>query len=127
MKGLEAIQGLSLELVKQDLMDKEKGPGFSEERADKAIEDYKAFLERHLLLPDNDDNPTLDADQAWHAHILHTRDYFSACEAIFGEYLHHFACKPVPVHLDPAAHALCGTGGGTCCSAKVHSTVFSLV
>jgi hypothetical protein len=33
--------------------------------------------------------PSHDIDEAWHAHILHTEDYYNFCKQVFGEFLHH--------------------------------------
>ncbi len=33
--------------------------------------------------------PSHDIDEVWHAHVLHTKDYFDFCEKAFGTYLHH--------------------------------------
>lgn len=33
--------------------------------------------------------PSYEVDEAWHAHILHTKDYHEFCQDIFGGYLHH--------------------------------------
>lgn len=33
--------------------------------------------------------PSLQIDEIWHNHILHTRKYIEFCNCIFGEYLHH--------------------------------------
>jgi hypothetical protein len=33
--------------------------------------------------------PSKEIDEFWHNHILHTKNYFQDCQAIFGHYLHH--------------------------------------
>lgn len=33
--------------------------------------------------------PSIDIDEVWHAHILHTEDYYAFCEQVFGGFLHH--------------------------------------
>jgi hypothetical protein len=33
--------------------------------------------------------PSYDIDDVWHAHILHTEDYYNFCKQVFGEFLHH--------------------------------------
>lgn len=33
--------------------------------------------------------PSLDIDEVWHAHILHTEEYAEFCQNVFGFYLHH--------------------------------------
>jgi len=34
-------------------------------------------------------SPTFEVDVAWHAFILHTRDYTNYCMERFGHYVHH--------------------------------------
>lgn len=34
-------------------------------------------------------SPTIAIDQAWHAHVLHTRRYEAFCRQHFGKFLHH--------------------------------------
>ena len=34
--------------------------------------------------------PNGDIDEIWHMHILDTRAYMADCNALFGEYLHHY-------------------------------------
>ncbi len=34
--------------------------------------------------------PSSDIDEFWHNHILDTQNYVSDCNAIFGNYLHHY-------------------------------------
>jgi hypothetical protein len=33
--------------------------------------------------------PSMEIDEFWHTHILHTNKYHQDCLSIFGEYLHH--------------------------------------
>lgn len=33
--------------------------------------------------------PSLDIDEVWHAHILHTEDYYEFSKKVFGGFLHH--------------------------------------
>jgi len=64
--------------------------GWSKKSANQAIIQYRNFLflkkkygHQHTL------PPSYEIDEVWHAHVLHTKDYFNFCEAVFGEYLHH--------------------------------------
>lgn len=41
--------------------------------------------------------PSIEVDEFWHNHILHTYAYHNDCIHIFGEYLHHYP------HLDSEA------------------------
>ena len=51
---------------------------------------YRQFLALILLYPDKKIAPTHAIDEFWHAHILDTRAYAADCEALFGEYRHHY-------------------------------------
>ena len=62
--------------------------GWDQERCDKAIIDYRAFLYAAATF-EGAVTPTPDIDEVWHAHILHTKAYAEACFAVFGGYLHH--------------------------------------
>ncbi len=119
LTGIETIQSLDLEAVKKDLAQKLK---WSPRRIEKAVEEYKYFLEQCLLSPSFKGNPTKDADEVWHFHILHTMKYAEDCTAIFGRFLHHFPSLDldiVPPGYDPAMaanretiiYATCGSGG----------------
>ncbi len=44
----------------------------------------KKYGKRHPIVPSE------EIDEIWHAHILDTRKYIKDCQAIFGEYLHHY-------------------------------------
>lgn len=56
----------------------------------KAVEQYRHYLflkikygKTHAL------PPSLDIDEVWHAHILHTEEYTEFCQQAFGFFLHH--------------------------------------
>jgi hypothetical protein len=52
--------------------------------------EYRRFLALHLAYPGADIVPCKLVDQIWHQHILDTRAYTRDCDAVFGEFLHHF-------------------------------------
>lgn len=56
--------------------------------ADGAFRDMLAFLDM-AAEGGGPHVPTRRIDAAWHAFILHTRDYTDYCERRFGGYLHH--------------------------------------
>ncbi len=63
---------------------------WSKKQALEAVKQYRNFLflkrkygHQHIL------PPSYDIDEVWHAHILHTKEYFDFCEGVFGSYLHH--------------------------------------
>lgn len=80
------ILNLDLSLVKLRLIDREH---WNEKDAAEAVRRYKNFLVLIAKYPDHLLAPAPDMDEAWHTHILFTREYTQACEEIFGGYLHH--------------------------------------
>ncbi len=83
----EAIQILPLDNVRQKLAEQGSLP---EGVVDSAVLEYRKFLIlagmgfRHKLAMCSD-----AVDEVWHTHILFTMEYVSACNRIFGKYLHH--------------------------------------
>lgn len=55
-----------------------------------AVQQYRNFLflkrkyDHQYTLP-----PSVDIDEVWHAHILHTREYMNFCQHVFGHFVHH--------------------------------------
>lgn len=64
--------------------------GWPQRHVTAALEQYRNFLYlkkkygEHYILP-----PSIDIDEVWHAHILHTEDYIEFCSKVFGYFLHH--------------------------------------
>ena len=81
-----SIKNLDLEYLEMRLIDKQK---WSSETSKEAVRRYKNFLILILKYPDQILAPAPDIDEAWHNHILFTREYFCDCQKIFGDYLHH--------------------------------------
>lgn len=81
-----SIKNLDLEYLEIRLIDKQK---WSSETSKEAVRRYKNFLILILKYPDQILAPAPDVDEAWHNHILFTREYFCDCQKIFGDYLHH--------------------------------------
>lgn len=81
-----SIKNLDLEYLEKRLMDRQK---WSLETSKEAVRRYKNFLTLLLKYPDQILAPAPDIDEAWHNHILFTREYFCDCQKIFGDYLHH--------------------------------------
>ncbi len=50
---------------------------------------YRAFLTVAYANPGIRLIPSVDIDEVWHSHILHTIDYCRMSQDIFGGYLHH--------------------------------------
>jgi len=80
------IENLDLAYLEKRLMDRQ---GWTAKNAKEAVRRYKNFLILILRYPDRVLAPALDIDEAWHSHILFTREYFRDCEIVFGGYLHH--------------------------------------
>ncbi len=63
---------------------------WKEKWAFKAVQQYRNYLFLKIkygnshILP-----PSLDIDEVWHAHILHTEEYYEFCHRVFGFFLHH--------------------------------------
>ncbi|RTE65353.1 hypothetical protein EH243_13025 [Amphritea opalescens] len=59
-------------------------------RAEKAVLDYQRYMAVTKALGGIQLVPNADIDEIWHMHILDTRAYMKDCEALFGEFLHHY-------------------------------------
>ncbi len=87
-----AIVELDLDPIKIKLMDRTEGVSWSREKAEAVDVQYRRFLKLNL---DHRGNvapivPTKDVDTFWHYHILDTMKYAEDCQAIFGQFFHHF-------------------------------------
>lgn len=86
----EVIDALDLRPIKFMLcLSTPRGLGWSEERADRAILEYRRFLTLKAKNRSARIVPTKIVDQVWHQHILDTKKYELDCQAIFGGILHH--------------------------------------
>lgn len=59
---------------------------------DSVINEYRKFIRAKVELKDFNAellSPSPLVDVVWHAHILMTKDYFSFCNTIAGEFIHH--------------------------------------
>ena len=88
MDRLDAV--LDLSGIRMKLADPDEGKGYSESELDLREGEYRKFLALHLANAGVDIVPCKLVDEFWHQHILDTRAYHEDCDAIFGEYLHHF-------------------------------------
>lgn len=82
--------------------------GYSESEAVGLFEDLKKFLFLAGTNPDGQLAPTKCVDDAWHAFVLHTRDYMEFCNKHFGLFIHHVPNAPalnvngtVPMYSSP--------------------------
>jgi hypothetical protein len=90
-EGLKALKALDLSQVRRKLMcQAPEGHGWSEAQAAVAELWYRRFLEVNVRFPEHRIVPNLPIDMMWHQHILDTRAYARDCEAIFGEFMHHY-------------------------------------
>lgn len=80
------LDSLDLSLVRDRLIARS---GFTPDRADHALADYKGMLA--LILEGKQVVRPLssDGDEAWHAHILFTQKYTEDCQKLVGRYIHH--------------------------------------
>lgn len=63
--------------------------GIRSETAQTAIDEYRKFM--FLCATRNARNvPSLAVDLVWHAHLMHSRDYFEVFCKILGKTVHHF-------------------------------------
>lgn len=65
-----------------------KEEGISEEAAERYFEGTLQFL-KVASIAGAPVSPSLPIDAAWHAFILHTRDYAEYCQERFGRFIHH--------------------------------------
>lgn len=81
-----------LDAVKYRLVSKMK---WSHERVNAAIPEYIRFL---FLLANAEKGtsmaPSIEVDEVWHAHILHTALYANHCQQIAGRFIHHSPSAP---------------------------------
>lgn len=66
-----------------------ENPDIPSEQIIQATKEYKYFVYLKIITGQNLIIPTKLVDFIWHAHILHTKEYFQFCETIAGYYIHH--------------------------------------
>jgi hypothetical protein len=67
----------------------EIGKPVSDEYLSEGIFGLQQYYAVALLDPANAHAVSAPVDPFWHFHILHTQDYFSFCDQVVGEYMHH--------------------------------------
>jgi hypothetical protein len=72
--------------------------GWSEQHAAGAIAHYERWMNDTVRAAQTRRNPppTLDVDEVWHAHVLHSREYTAWSAALIGRFLHHEPNMPPP-------------------------------
>ena len=83
-------QDLNLEPIVVKCLDDEEGMGWDVDFALRVEKEYKRYLEMCKEHPDLPLVPSSLVDEFWHLHILDTQKYAVDCQAIYGEFLHHF-------------------------------------
>lgn len=78
-----------IDLPLKNVKGRMKKQGWSLERTENAIREYKRFLFIHKKYPKLVLVPCKEVDEIWHAHILHTKEYAEDCKKLFGRFLHH--------------------------------------
>jgi hypothetical protein len=100
----QAIQELDLSVIKAKLMQVGHGEGWSQAKVNAVETEYRRFLYMAAAFPDERNSPLEDVDTFWHYHILDTRKYAADCQAVFGQFLHHFPYSGLRGNEDAAAH-----------------------
>lgn len=95
--ALRLIQQIDLSLVIERLIKVDK---WKKKHALLAVKQYKNYLFLRKKYSEKNLPPSIEIDAAWHAHILHTKDYSIFCDQFFGYYLHHHphiqnACRSI--------------------------------
>lgn len=85
--ALEKVAALDFCMLKRKLVEEK---GWTPETVDEVEDLYRKYLALNLRYPEQKICPTGPIDEFWHAHILDTEAYARDCEALFGQYLHHF-------------------------------------
>lgn len=86
-RARQLIDAVDLQAVQERLI---KIEGWKIKEVLTACELYRNYLYlkkkygNQYVLP-----PSLEIDEVWHAHILHTEDYMYFCNQVFGGFLHH--------------------------------------
>lgn len=95
-------QGFSLKQAKEYIYSADLQPvfnrlvnvdGWKKQEAEEAIQQYRNYLYLRRKYPEHNLPPSKDIDEAWHAHVLHTKDYREFCKKVFfdqeEQYLDH--------------------------------------
>ena len=85
--AVEKVSQLDFSMLRCKLMEDQ---GWTREYCEEVESLYRKFLALNVRYPGKKICPSGPIDDFWHAHILDTRAYFSDCEFLLGEYLHHF-------------------------------------
>ncbi|MCD6047379.1 MAG: hypothetical protein K0S08_1026 [Gammaproteobacteria bacterium] len=88
------IETLDLTYIVKRMSSNPRVSGWTRHEATICSKMYKNYLFLLKKYPGQTIPPSKQIDEFWHEHILHTRQYYSDCLQIFGQYLHHFPGEP---------------------------------
>jgi hypothetical protein len=86
----EKIDAIDLEPIKFKLTKDPNGEKWALEKVNAIEKLYKGFLYLVYTHKDKAIVPTKEIDTMWHHHILDTQKYYTDCQNVFGEMIHHF-------------------------------------
>ena len=86
----EFNRNLNLDPIKFSLTQREEGANWPLDKVQLLELWYRRFLYLVSLYPEKVIVPSKEIDIFWHTHILDTQKYMADCEALFGQYFHHF-------------------------------------
>ncbi len=85
--ALARVGSVDFSMLKRKLVEEK---GWTSEFCAEVEDLYRKFLALNIRYAGEKICPTGPVDEFWHAHILDTRAYAADCDALFGQYLHHF-------------------------------------
>ena len=85
LKNLESLRAIAYKLINP-----EEGEGWTKKQTEAAIANYLRFLLLKREYPNAEIVPSQEIDRVWHLHILDTLNYAADCQAVFGQFIHHF-------------------------------------
>ncbi len=72
--------------------------GWTDDYAARVIKEYKKFVYLTCISPREELTPSDEVDQAWHLHLVYSRDYWGEfCPRVLGKELHHGPTEGGPV------------------------------
>ena len=80
------LEGVAMRLA----LEAPEGQAWSKNQIKVGLHWYRRFLKLCAKYPELPLVPNGPIDEVWHTHVLDTRAYDVACQAIFGEFLHHY-------------------------------------
>ena len=99
---IKKLQEFDLRFLEEQLTWKD---GYSDTLAHECVEEYRKWIALHIAMHDSEfalayfsgrqvplGMPSRYIDNAWHRHILFTRDYTAFCGAVAGRMIHHNPC-----------------------------------